>query len=975
MREVLTRLAWLAGALVVCVVLARVAALGWLIASPTNAQAASPTATSTAASSGTWPRLVPTPGSLIRVFEPQVESLVGDTLTSRAAISLTRTGERALPVFGAVRFTAKISTNAATHTATLEQAAVTRVRMPDLAEDESQRVASAIESAFRADAPSLATERLAAAASQAAAEREGGAALSTRAPKILVSKVPAVLMLIDGKPERRALPDSDLEQVVNTPFAVIYQPSSKTYFTSNGNVWYAAPDATGPWTAGATPPADVTKAIGDAVARADAARQEVAEGEDAQRAPRGASAAGTPPAIVVSTEPAELLVFDGEPQWAPLANTGLLVAMNTSDDAFLEIASQQVFVLLAGRWFRAPSLDGPWTFQPADKLPADFASIPQPNPKAHVRASVAGTPEAQDAVLESEIPKTAAIDRRTAKLDVTYDGEPRFEAIPGTEVSYAVNTPAQVLRIRDRFYAVDQGVWFTSLSPEGPWRVADARPPEVDSIPPESPVYNTRYVYVYDTTPEYVYVGYLPGYVGEYAWGPTVVFGTGYSYAPWHGTYFYPRPYTWGFPLRYSWGWGFTWVDGPCSDFLWLGWGWGPRYHHHHHHHDADDHPGWYGPSGPRPVYRPPPQPKPVPPPTGGGVRVPPRPPTAPHNLYVAPKNLPRVTPLVPTQHGTKSPLPSATTPAYRPPSTAPSTPTNPSWTPSPTQGHPRGPVTQPLTPAAPSRPAPAAPAPAAPAPSATPDSRDDRAPAGSKRPSYTAPPAPSAPQSPSPSYPRPDSGRPRTWTPSPAPDPRERPTSPSDPRFAPRPSGTWLPNARPSAGWASAEPVDERDERDEIDAGRDFVPREAVTARAIQHPRVEPFAGDDDGYAAAREERRDTRYVARPSSQRFSARPVEPAPPEDVEPAIRFAPQRAPSAPARTQSQRFEPAPEPQIVRVAPPVDAIREPERRHPTASTLREPPSAPAVQPRSRPEPSVRPVRPDPTPRFDRAQPRQR
>jgi len=45
------------------------------------------------------------------------------------------------------------------------------------------------------------------------------------------------------------------------------------------------------------------------------------------------------------------------------------------------------------------------------------------------------------------------------------------------------------------------------------------------------------YVKVYATTPEYVYVGYTPGYLGTVV-NPdgVVVYGTGYYYQPWIGT-------------------------------------------------------------------------------------------------------------------------------------------------------------------------------------------------------------------------------------------------------------------------------------------------------------------------------------------------------------------------------------------------------------------------------------------------------
>lgn len=810
-RELLTGAFCAAIGLALVAVLGRVAVLGFVLAGATPAQAAQgtqPAPAGPAPESATWPRDVPTPDGTVRMFEPQVESLVGDTLVSRAAISLTRPGGDALAVFGAARFTAKVSTEGRSGSAALSQIVVTRVLLPDLGDADEARVKAALEGALAKLHPTLPTERLSAAVDSARAAARGEATLGTTPPRILVSKRPAVLMLIDGAPQRRPIEGTGLEQVVNTPFAVIYQPSSTRYFTSNGRFWYAASEATGPWSAIGEPPPEIAKAVADARQKADEARRAVGGGADESAASATAasstSPAATAPAIVVSTEPAELLVFDGDPSWAPLTGTDLLVAMNTSSDVFVEISTQRRFVLLAGRWFEAKSLDGPWTFVTADRLPADFAKIPPETAKAYVRASVAGTPEAEDAVLQTEIPQTTAIDRRTAKLDVSYDGEPRFEAIPGTEVAYAVNTGAQVLRIHDRFYAVDQGVWFTAPGPDGPWEVADARPPEVESIPPSSPVYNTRYVYVYDSTPEYVQVGYQPGYVGSYVYGPTVVYGTGYAYRPWYGSWFYARPYTWGFGVRYVPTWGYTWFDDPYSDFLWVGWGWSSYHHHHHHHHDCA--PGWYGPAGPRPVYRPPPAYRPPPQPVHAGgppqpvryVPAPvPRPPTAAHNLYAAPTNLPRVAPIA-----TKAPKP------YVAPVSTPSRPSYPaSMRPSPATTAPNAspaPGASPST--GPSTRQPGSPNPNKYVPpSSTPSSRPG---AGWSNPSHTPPSvsprserAPAAPRTPS----APAPTGPHGWLPNG--EQRERFAAPIEREPNARPSSAWAPVARPAAGWSRPEP------------------------------------------------------------------------------------------------------------------------------------------------------------------------
>ena len=99
------------------------------------------------------------------------------------------------------------------------------------------------------------------------------------------------------------------------------------------------------------------------------------------------------------------------------------------------------------------------------------------------------------------------------------------------------------------YYLCFQAVWFVAKSPEGPWELADKVPSEVYQIPPSAPVYPTTYVYVYDTNPQYVTYGYLPGYYGDYyAWG-VMAFGTGWYY----GSYVYDDVY---WPYAYTYGAG-----------------------------------------------------------------------------------------------------------------------------------------------------------------------------------------------------------------------------------------------------------------------------------------------------------------------------------------------------------------------------------------------------------------------------------
>jgi hypothetical protein len=116
-------------------------------------------------------------------------------------------------------------------------------------------------------------------------------------------------------------------------------------------------------------------------------------------------------------------------------------------------------------------------------------------------------------------------------------------------------------------------------------------PEDVQNLPPSCPVYNVKYVYVYDYTPSVVYVGYTPGYTWSFIHGGCVVYGTGYRYRPWYGHHYYPRPVTYGFGVHWNpyTGWGFSFG----FSYGWLGVGWHRPYYT-----------CWWGPAGYRYGYR-----------------------------------------------------------------------------------------------------------------------------------------------------------------------------------------------------------------------------------------------------------------------------------------------------------------------------------------------------------------------------------
>jgi hypothetical protein len=476
------------------------------------------------------------------------------------------------PVFGAFWFTAKVDTDRDAGTAVVRDVKVTRVRWPDSTEQGQAHFTQLVEEAMPKTGFEISLEQLSASLATAERETKSMAALKNDPPSIVFKEQLAVLLLYDGQPRFTAIEGTNYERAMNTPFAVARDKKSHRVYLTSGAVWYEADNPLGPFAVTRSPPADLVKSM---PASEDAPPQ-------------------APPIIVVATQPTELVSTNGKPSWKALPGGKLLYVDNTETAWIRDLADQQMYVLLSGRWFRAKQESGPWSFVRADQLPASFKEIPPDSDIGGLRVSVAGTPEAQEAVLDAQIPQTAAIKRNEATLDVKYDGAPKFEKIAGTNVTYAVNTSAQVLEISTRYYAVDNGVWFTASAPTGPWVVADEVPEdEIKKIPPSAPVYNTTYVHIYESTPEVVYVGYYPGYLWSFPYYGVPVYGTGFYYPPYYGAFYYPRPPTWGFHVGYNpwtgWNFGVSWSNGFFSMGVSWGAGWGGAYR------PAACCGGWYG--------------------------------------------------------------------------------------------------------------------------------------------------------------------------------------------------------------------------------------------------------------------------------------------------------------------------------------------------------------------------------------------
>ncbi len=513
-----------------------------------------------------WPKdIFGKGGAKITVYQPQPETMSGNLITGRSAFSVEETAGSEL-IFGVYWFSATMLTDRDTRVLTLESIKITDVKLPGV---EDQEKIGKLKTLLETEIPlwgleSTIDEINATLDIEKVNSSEG---LNNEAPEIFYAEESTLLLLFDGEPKIEQDKDLKMDRVINTPYLILRATEDKKYYLYAGQGWYSSLTVGDGYSLTSKLPKSI-----------NAVDQQIKK-EQTEKPNTNAKA---PKKVISSTTPAEIIQSDGKADFKNIDGTDLLYMSNTDNNIFRYIDDQKYYLLLSGRWYASGKLEGPWEYIPADKLPAEFAKIPEGSEKSGVLASVPGTKASLDAIHDAQVPQTAKVDRAKAKLEVTYDGEPKFEPIEGTSLDLAMNTKSTVLKSGKKYYAVDNGVWFVADDAKGPWKVSDERPKDVDEIPASSPAYNVKYVYIYESTPEVVYVGYTPGYMGSYVYGPTVVYGTGYYYNPWYGPYYYPRPVTFGFSMHYNpwtgWSMGFSMSYGFFTFGFYGGGGgyWGP---------------------------------------------------------------------------------------------------------------------------------------------------------------------------------------------------------------------------------------------------------------------------------------------------------------------------------------------------------------------------------------------------------------
>ncbi len=500
-----------------------------------------------------WPRNIDIKGVKYSLYQPQLDTWNGRRIESHAAVSVLPAGQK-VRVFGVIEITATTDVDRTSRTVYFRDIKVEKATFPS-APQQAAAYQQGLQTLASTGQSTMSLDRLEAMLAIEGAEKKARTIpVRNDPPRIVFSQGSAILVPIDGEPVWRPVQGTTLERILNTRALVVRDSSSGRLYVHLFDGFVEAPALSGPWIVAKSVPSSVTTT---ATALAKDGAVDLMEGPRDDKNPKARpSLANGAPEVIVATSPTELIVTDGAPDWVPIENSALVYVKNTTGNVFLYLNDQKTYVLVTGRWFRGAYMAGPWEYVAGTELPPDFGQIPDDSPKENVKASVPGTPQAQEAVIANEIPQMATIDRATAQFSPVIDGAPEVRPIPDTALSYVFNSPSPIIRVApDEWYAVDNGVWFTASSAPGPWAVATAVPAVIYSIPAASSVHYVTYVRMYDVTPQYVVVGYTPGYYGTVVTaGGVVVYGTGYSYAPYIGaTVWYPPPVTYGYAAAIAW--------------------------------------------------------------------------------------------------------------------------------------------------------------------------------------------------------------------------------------------------------------------------------------------------------------------------------------------------------------------------------------------------------------------------------------
>ena len=191
-----------------------------------------------------WPKMIKgSDGSTIRLYQFQPESFNNNLLKASAAVSITKEGNTD-PVFGVAWLEAVTATQG--QQVQVLSMKVSSVKLPgDVSDENLESLENDLENNGNALDIEVPLNELQSSLELNNQQKELSGQISNKAPKVIYTTSPSILVVIDGEPKIQHNDKWGIDAVVNTPFTLV--KSDGNFYLHGGKHWYMAPSARGPY--------------------------------------------------------------------------------------------------------------------------------------------------------------------------------------------------------------------------------------------------------------------------------------------------------------------------------------------------------------------------------------------------------------------------------------------------------------------------------------------------------------------------------------------------------------------------------------------------------------------------------------------------------------------------------------------------------------------------------------------------------
>src|ERR1700751_1086062 len=208
-------------------------------------------------SEGGWPRIFKNENDSFSIYPPQVDKWEGNLVELYCAVELKQ-GKDSTPKYGVVSLQGRTEVDKINRLVTLDNMKVTSVKFPSAADKEAGLMAL-LEKKLPGATKTISLDRLESAI-EADSETIKGVEVKNDPPKVIISTKPSVLVLIDGSPQLREVPDSKLQRVINTRSIILFENDKELYYLRVQDWWLQAKELEGTWAYAKKLPGDMKKA-------------------------------------------------------------------------------------------------------------------------------------------------------------------------------------------------------------------------------------------------------------------------------------------------------------------------------------------------------------------------------------------------------------------------------------------------------------------------------------------------------------------------------------------------------------------------------------------------------------------------------------------------------------------------------------------------------------------------------------------